>query len=129
MCFKSNQERNFAVILLNRETIPNPLTPMDYKNIKISRLDYPISINEKNYCYNSDDDSCRIPNVVIKKWFDNSIEMVYETCHDLLSNNGFTSEYELKIKVVDKLKENRKYNGFVVYWVNSVIEKCRIYIR
>lgn len=99
-------------------------------NFPISRLDYPISINEKNFCYNPDDEACRIPNTILKDWFNNSNELLYSVAKELLVGNGYNSEYEFKEDLIKQLKsKGYKYDGGVVIWINSIVEKCRIYIR
>jgi hypothetical protein len=116
MCFKSNFNSNIKVRL--------------FKPMSVSRLDYPISINEKNYCYNPDDEACRIPNCVIKQWFDNSPELLYSVVKKILVGNGYKTEYEFKDALLKHLKiRGYKYDGFIVNWVNSIVEKSRIYIR
>ena len=101
----------------------------EVSKIQISRLDYPVSIHEKSFCFNPDDDACRIPKSVLKKWFDNKPELLYSTVRDLLYDNGFDTEMKLKTAIIDKIKEcGVRYDNTLVYWVNSIMDKSRCYL-
>jgi hypothetical protein len=113
MCFKSNYTSNIGVVL--------------YDSSNVSRLDYPISLNEKNYCYNSDDNSCRVPKNVIKEWFDNDIELFYETMKDFVTNLNLEDEFIFKCTLIKHIKKKYRYDNFIVFWLNSMLENLRIY--
>jgi hypothetical protein len=118
MCLKSNTASNIEVCLY--ENIPGEIT--------ISRLDYPVSVGEKSFCFNIDDDASRIPKGVLKKWFDNKPEMLYDTIKDLLFDNGFDSEDKLKSALHKCIKDcGFRYDNELVYWMNTIIDKSRQY--
>jgi hypothetical protein len=98
------------------------------KNFLISRLDYPVSINEKSFCFNPDDDSGRIPKDVLKRWFDNKPELLHDTVKDLLYENGYDDEMKLKSALIQCIKDcGVRYDNSLVYWMNTIIDKSRRY--
>jgi hypothetical protein len=113
MCLKSNFEVNIAVVLMEKG--------------KVSRLDYPISINEKNYCFASFNSSSNIPKTVIKKWFNNSIEFFHDFMKSFIENLNLVKEIDFKYKIIDHIKKKYKYDGDIVFWFNSILERLRIY--
>jgi hypothetical protein len=126
MCMKSNFERNF-IVFKNRRLDPEGL---DIEG-SLSRIDFPLSVNEKSFCYDPDDTACRVPKTLIKLWFNNSQELFYEETKKLLISSGYTNPMlsNLKDDMMNILKwRGYRYDGFVVGWMNSVIEKCRMYL-
>ncbi len=120
MCLKSNTENSIEVCLFEESK--------NSKNFPISRLDYPVSINEKSFCFNPDDDSGRIPKSVLKKWFDNKPELLHDTVKDLLYDNGYDTEIKLKDALIECIKDcGVRYDNELVYWMNSIIDKSRRY--
>lgn len=115
MCLKSNYHNNFGVCMFN--------------NFKVSRLDYPVSLNEKNFCFNPDDNSCRVPKTMIKEWFENDYELFYSTMKDLLIDSGLDTDLKLKNVLITNIKKHCKYDGQIVYWVNSIVENSRVYLN
>jgi hypothetical protein len=117
MCLTLNQSRNFYVYLVNNS-----------EEKLISRLDFPLSMNEKKFCYDAFDKSCRIPKTMIKEWFNNSEELVYDTVKDLLLSNDIDSSLKLKYTLIEAIKENDVYNDQNVWWVNAIVEQSRKYL-
>jgi hypothetical protein len=127
MCLKSNNIGSFAVVLFHSQ---NRESSDSKDSIIISRLDYPISINEKNFCYNPDDGACRVPQSAIKEWFEDNPELIYSTTKEMLIENGYNTEYEFKEALIKHIRlRGYRYDGFVVGWLNSVVDKTRMYIR
>ncbi len=134
MCLKSNILNNIEVCLFDSSgplvsasgTCAEASAPED---ITISRLDFPISVNEKNFTYDKFDTSSRVPKTVVKIWFDNNDELLIRTVKDLLTDFGIKDEHELKDKLIQCIKKLTRYDGFLVYWVNAIVENSRYYFR
>jgi hypothetical protein len=129
MCLKSNTENSIEVCLFREsENLGIFSDSLNSPKLLISRLDYPVSINEKSFCFNPDDDSGRIPKGVLRKWFDNKPELLHDTVKDLLYDNGYDTEIKLKDALLQCIKDcGVRYDNELVYWMNSIIDKSRRY--
>lgn len=141
MCLKSNYERNFRIKNSRPLSLTEGSNNIEPQNecsretndniIQLSRLDFPLSVNEKSFCYNADDEACRVPKTLIKIWFNNSQEFFYEEVKKMLIGNGYEDPMLSKLKddMLNILKwRGHIYDGFVVGWINAIIEKCRMYL-
>jgi len=79
---------------------------------------FPISCQEIKFSLSSDNNACRLPNNVVKDWFDNDHYKVVEIGKEMLKNFDITM---LKFKMGDII---RKYNnGKYIHWVNTIYDR------
>ncbi len=79
---------------------------------------YPISCREVKFSLSSDDNACRLPNNVVKDWFDNDHYKVIKIAKEMIAGFDITM---LKFKMGDII---RKYdNGKYIHWVNTIYDR------
>jgi hypothetical protein len=79
---------------------------------------FPISCREVKFSLFSDDNACRLPNNVVRDWFDNDHYKVIEIAKEMIKDFDITM---LKFKMGDII---RKYkNGKYIHWVNTIYDR------
>jgi len=79
---------------------------------------FPISCREIKFSLFSDDNACRLPNNVVKDWFDNDHYKVITIAKEMIEDFDITM---LKFKMGDII---RKYNnGKYIHWVNTIYDR------
>jgi len=80
-------------------------------------LHYPISYSESKYSFITTENGCRIPQTILKDWFDGSNELLDTHIRSLLENKN---PDDLKCKIRDIIN---KYSNKYVSWVNSIYDR------
>jgi hypothetical protein len=140
MCLTCNNESRINVIIKQpkrRILIDTGLSSSIYIPICSLEHSYVSESNSKfvNKLLKSSD--TKIDKTVIKKWFNNDEEIVYNTIKGLLEGINFT---ELKLQVNDIIQKHlrelrekdadvKKFRSveFLLLWVNTIIERIRNY--
>jgi hypothetical protein len=80
-------------------------------------LIFPVSCYETTFSLDSGSSKCRIPNTIIKDWFDNDDEILEKTVKFLLEDKDPTLlKFEIQ-KIINK------YSNRHIAWVNAIYEK------
>jgi hypothetical protein len=79
---------------------------------------FPIMCRDIKFSFLSDDNACRLPNNVVKDWFDNDHYKVILIAKEMIKDFDITI---LKFKMADII---RKYNnGKYIHWVNTIYDR------
>lgn len=127
MCFTKNTEEN---ILVRSFTFPEEL-----KIVPKYDLVFPLSYNENTYdpfaeipkkavknSYNLE--KTRIPNTIIKKWFNNDLDLVEEIKLQLIGNkSALDIKYSIE-RIIKKINSESKGPTYEC-WINTIYERVQ----